>query len=314
MGLFSNSRRILSSNLKGSKGRPPFEAFYLYILALFAGYMIADLGILFVRPNMLPTQPPPVRPARMAKSSYTSEGQYAKIPERNVFNADGKIPPALTSDGSGGGEVDMDPVASQLPLKLEGTLVHANPKKSVASISLKTKNEVQAFMVDHEIENMARVTKIERRKVVFRNLNNNRLEYIDIPKDNAVTFGVKDPQVGGEEVKRDGEFTFTMNRGDIAKYTSDLGSILQQARMVPNIIPGTGGRVEGFRFVAIQPGSIYEKLGFKPMDVIKKVNSEDVNSPTKAMELYNALKTEGRIQLTIERNGRDETFNYNITE
>lgn len=314
MGLFSNSRRILSSNLKGSKGRPPFEAFYIYILALIAGYLIADLGILYVRPNMLPTQPPPSRPARMAKSNFTSEGQYAKVTERNVFNADGKIPPALTSDGSGGGEIEMDPVASQLPLKLEGTLVHANPKKSVASIALKTKNEVTSVMVDQEVENMARITKIERRKVIFRNLNNNRLEYIDIPKDNAVTFGVKDPQISGEEVKRGGEFDFTMSRGDIAKYTSDLGSILQQARMVPNIIPGTGGRVEGFRFVAIQPGSIYEKLGFKPMDVIKKVNSEDVNSPTKAMELYNALKSEGRIQLTIERNGRDETMNYNITE
>ncbi len=48
------------------------------------------------------------------------------------------------------------------------------------------------------------------------------------------------------------------------------------------------------------------------MDVIKKVNGEDVNSPTKAMELYNALKTEGRINLSVERNGRDETFIYNV--
>jgi general secretion pathway protein C len=72
--------------------------------------------------------------------------------------------------------------------------------------------------------------------------------------------------------------------------------------------------VDGFRFVAIQPNSIYEKLGFKPMDVIKGVNGQPVNSPTQAMELYNALKSESRIELKVERNGRDETFKYDVND
>jgi general secretion pathway protein C len=241
---------------RGPKNRPPFEAAYIYILALLTGYLISDLGILFVRPGMLPTQAPPSRPAPSPRMQSTSINTYAKIRDRNVFNADGKIPPALTGGGEAPG-ADAPPVASQLPLKLEGTLVHANPKKSVATVSSKGKQEAKAYMVDHEIEGMARVTKVERRKLIFRNLNNNRLEYIDIPKDSTVTFGVKDPTVGNEEVARQGDFDFTMRRADIAKYTSDLGSILQQARMVPNIVPGSGGRVDGFKFVAIQPGSIF---------------------------------------------------------
>lgn len=313
MGLFDRNKMFTTFN-KGSKGRPPFEAAYIYILAILTGYLIADLGTVYVRPAMLPTQAPPSKPMKQPKVTFTTVEQYAEITNRNIFNADGKVPPEISSESGGGDFIDAPPVASQLPLKLEGTLVHANPKKSVASVMLKSKNEVQAFMIDYEIEGMARITAIERRKVIFRNLNNQRLEYIDIPKDNAVTFGVKDPKVAGEEVKREGEFDFTMSRSDIAKYTGDLGSILQQARMVPNIVPGSGGRVDGFRFVAIQPGSIYEKLGFKPMDVIKSVNNEPVNSPTKAMELYNALKSEGKIRLSVERNGREETFNYNIAD
>lgn len=311
MSLFDNTSRYLSRWSKDK--RPPFEAFYAYALALFAGYLIADLGTLYVRPSMLPTQPPPMRPAKMPRMNFVGPGQYARVEKRNVLNQDGVIPPPLTANGKEGGPgLDLPPVASQLPLKLEGTLVHVNPKRSVATISNRNRNEAQSFMVDQEIDGMARITAIERRKVIFRNLNNNRLEFIEIPKDTAVTFGVKE-QSGGE-VQQKGEFDFTMRRSDINKYTNDLGSILQQARMVPNIIPGSGGRVDGFRFVAIQPGSIYEKLGFKPMDVIKKVNGEDVNSPTKAMELYNALKTEARIQLTVERNGREETFKYDIPE
>lgn len=316
MEFLNKGARLWSSINKGPKHRPPFEAYYLYALALLMGYWLSDLGILYIRPTMLPTQPPRMRPARPMRSQYIDIAKYYPVRERNMFNEDGKIAPKLTADGTDMPLTDMDPVLSQLPLKLEGTLVHSNPKKSVATITLKTKNEARAFMVDGDLESMARIVRIERRKVVFRNMNNNRLEYIDIPKDSAVTFGVKDPVTtsGGGEVMQKGDFDFTMRRGDIAKYTSDLGSILQQARMVPNIVPGSGGRVDGFRFVAIQPGSIYEKLGFKPMDVIKKVNGEDVNSPTKAMELYNALKSEGRISLSVERNGREEQFKYDITE
>ncbi len=237
MGLFTNNR-LLSSIPKGSKGRPPFEAFYIYILALMCGYLLADLTVLGVRPHMLPTQAPPVRQQAPPQANFVSEQKYAKVPERNIFNSDGKIPPALTAEGGSEGAVDLPPVASQLPLKLEGTMVHANPKKSVASISSKTKNEVNAYMVDSEIENIARVTAIERRKVIFRNLNNNRLEYIEIPKDTAMTLvgaAPTTPSAGGIQAK--GEFEFTVDQNLINQHTADLGTVLQQARMVPNIVP-----------------------------------------------------------------------------
>lgn len=245
----------------------------------------------------------------------TDVGTYSTITKRNIFNADKKIPPPLTGDGSGGTpDNDTAPVPSQLPLALEGTLVSSNPKRSVATIEIKSRNESSAFSVDDDIRGMARIVAIERRKVIFRNLSNHRLEYIEIPKESALTFGVKAPAQQSGEIKQDDPFNFTINRSDLNKYISNLGAVLNQARMVPNIIPGTGGKVEGFRFVSIQPGSVYEKLGFKPMDVIKAVNGEPVNSPTKAMELYNALRTESKIELKVERNGRDENMNYTIPQ
>lgn len=310
---FLNRSSDFLSHWKRHGGRPPFEASYIYILALLTGYWLADLGTLYVRPSLLPTQPPPARPYHAPRNSFTDASKYNPIKDRNIFNLDGKIPPALTANGSEIPLTEQTPVPSQLPIKLEGTLVHSNPKRSVATITVKSKNEATAYMVDGTIENMAKVMGIERRRVIIRNLNNGRLEFIEIPKDSAISFGVKNPTTA-DEVKRSGDFDFTMRRQDILKYTANMGEVLQQARMVPNIVPGSGGKVEGFRFVAIQPNSIYEKLGFKPMDVIKKVNGQDVNSPTQAMELYNALKSENRIQLTVERNGRDENFNYDIPE
>lgn len=279
------------------------------------GFFIADLSILGIRPGMLPTKAPPSRPPKGFRVHIPDVSQYNSITRRDIFNADKKIPPALTSGEQAPG-MDAAPVLTQLPLSLEGTLVSSNPKRSVATIQIKSRSETSAFMVDDEIRGMARVTSIERRRVVFRNLSNHRLEYIEIPKDSALTFGRKEnagPTKTGD-VQKTGEFDFTMNRADLNKYISNLGAVLNQARMVPNIIPGTGGKVEGFRFVSIQPGSIYEKLGFKPMDVIKAVNGEPVNSPTKAMELYNALRSEDKISLVVGRDGRDENMTYTIPQ
>lgn len=306
MGIFTNRK----------DNRPPLESFYVYILAIFTGYLIADLGILYVRPALLPTQAPPAKMARPIRQNYTSIESYRPISDRNLFNQDGKIPPAFTSDGNSPGEVDAPPVASTLPLTLDGTLVHADPMKSVATITVKSKTGANSYIVDSEIDNMARVTKIERRKVIFRNLNNQRLEFIEIPREPGVSLVTTSgtPAPGGGPVVAKGEFEFSMTRAEVNKYTQNLGEVLQQARMVPNIVPGSGGKVDGFRFVAIQPGSIYEKLGFKPDDIIKGVNGEPVDSPTKAMELYNALKTESRVQLSVNRGGRDETFRYDIPD
>jgi general secretion pathway protein C len=305
----------MMTSFRGGGDRPPFEGLYIYGFLLLLSYILADLAILNVRPMMLPNQAPPSYQPASRETRIASRPDYNVISDRNLFNADAMIPPALTAKEEEQPGVEAPAVLSQLPLKLEGTIVHANPNRSVATIVVQAKNETQAFMTEDEVENLCKITKIERRRVTFRNLNNNRLEYIEIPKDSAITFGLRAQETaGGSEVGKQGEFDFSMRREDLLKYTSDLGSILNQARMVPNIIPGSGGRVEGFRFVTIQPGSIFEKLGFKPNDVIKQVNGEPVNSPTKGMELYNALRTEARIKLQVERDGRDESFTYEVKD
>ncbi len=317
MSLLQRGSGLFTSLKSRPGGRPPFEGVYVYLLALLAGYAIADLSVLSIRPSMLPSQALPAKPDQFRQGKVSALQDYDSILARNILNSDGKIPPALTKEGAEDGAQETEGPAqlSQLPLGLEGTIVHANPARSLATINNRTKSEIKTLSPGQELDRIIMITKVERRKVTFRNLNNNRLEYIEIPKDQKITFGAKAPQVGGGvEIQKRGEYDFVVSRTEINKYTSDLPSILQQARMVPNIVPGSGGKVDGFRFVTIQPGSIYEKLGFRPMDVIKGVNGEPVNSPTKAMELYNALKTENRIALVIERNGREEKFSYDVTE
>jgi len=304
--------------LDSSKGvkRLPLEGVYIYLLVAFVGYIIADLSIIAYRPAMLPTEAPPTKISNnRSRSRFTSKMNYQSISDRNILNSDGKIPSALASAEKKEVSTDGPASASLLPLKLEGTIVHINSKKSVASINIRNQNKTQILSVNDEIPRILRVTKIERRKVTFHNLANRRMEYIEIPKDIKINFGISSTETAStQEVEKRGEFDFSIKRLDLQKYTSNLSSILNQARVVPNILPGSGGRVEGFRFVSVNPGSIFEKLGFKSMDVIKSVNGELVNSPARAMEFYNTLKTANSIQLGVERNGKEETFSYSVIE
>ena len=282
---------------------------------------MADYAVLSVRPSMLSKSAPAAAKPTTNRFAGTTTKDYSAISSRNIFNSLGEDPDALSA-GEGAKESEMieeqEAVLSKLPLSLEGTIVHANPKKSVATIVVKNSNKSEPFRVGDPIENLVeRITKIERRKVTFINQNTRRLEYIEIPLDEKLTLSFKSPAPqasGDQEVVKRGEFDFQLKRGDVNKYLSDLSSVLGQARMQPNVPPGSGGAVEGFKFTAIQPGSVYEKLGFKVQDIIKSVNGEPVNSPTKAMELYNSLKGSNDVELEVERNGRNEKFNYNITE
>ncbi len=304
---------MISRNQKNQ--RPPFEKWYAYILFIFIGYCLADLAILSYRDRMLPQSAPPAHPKAPPVTSNVSSGFYNNITSRNIFASNGLIPDQLIDKNKGAeAQKEAEPVPSQLPLNLIGTLVHSIPEKSIASIEMRGKNQVISYSPGKEIEGMANIIRIERQKVVFRNLNTNRLEYIEIKKEGAkVSFAASKPSTAttGQEVKKTGDNTFAIKRTDLLKYTNDLSSILMQARAVPNREPGTGN-INGFRILDMQPGSIYEQLGIQRMDVIKSVDGNPVDSPAKAMELYQTLKNNNKVVLQVERNGKTESMTYNI--
>ncbi len=292
--------------MASSKKRAPFESVYIYLLCALIGFMIADLAILSFRDQMIPTSAPPAKQRRMMIASAPPDrNYYGVIANRNIFNADGVIPDPIGS--AGGTQQDADPVPSSLPLTLIGTLVHANPARSVASV--KVNNEVGAFSADEEVPNMAKVTRIERNKVVFRNLQNQRLEYIEIKSESRLSFGVTGPKTVGE-VTQASDTEFEIKKSEIDRLTSNLGDLLQQARAIPNM---KNGRLDGFIIADIQKGSIFEKLGIRQNDVIKAVNGETIDSPAKAMELYQALRSNAaQVNLQLERDGRVENMTYTI--
>jgi general secretion pathway protein C len=246
---------------------------------------------------------------------------YQVIVSKNIFAPDNVIPDTLailkakqSNNVAKEEQVKEDvPVPSTLPLSLVGTIVHSNPEKSIANIEIKSKNMTIAVRVGKTIERMAKLESVERGRVIIRNSNNNRLEFLELKDLNKLSFNSTQKvtaEANKEDVKETAPNQFEVKRADVIKYTSDLSNVLQQAAMVP--VRGPGGEIQGFRFVNIQPDSIYTKLGFQVGDVIKNVNGEAIDSPAKALELYNALKGSNDIKLNVERNGREQEMQYMI--
>ncbi len=297
--------------------RSVIQKWALYGLLLFIGFTAADLGIIYVREYFIPQSAPPKKAPKQQTSGYVDRSQYSTITNRNLFSSSGTIPDALAAVNAAQEEQTEDiPVQSSLPLNLIGTLVHTDPSKSVAAIEVKSKNMSGSYMVGAEIENMAKIEKVERGIVYFRNLNNGALEYIEISRGNSkVNFdsgkAAAPVKAGGKEIQAIGNNTFRVKRADLNKYLNDLSGLLMQARALPNRDPNTG-EINGYRLVDYQPGSIFEQMGLPRGTLIKSAGGEPVNSIQSAMEMFNKLKKESKVKLGVEVNGSEQDFNYEI--
>ena len=299
--------------------RNVIQKWALYGLLLFIGFTAADLGIIYVREYFIPQSAPPKKAPKQQTSGYVDRSQYSAITNRNLFSSAGTIPDALAAvNAAQEGEKREDiPVLSSLPLVLVGTLVHSDPAKSVAAIEVKSKNMSGSYMVGSEIENMAKIEKVDRGIVYFRNLNNGGLEYIELNRGNSkVSFDSQKAatgpvKAGGKEIQAVGNNTFRVKRADLNKYLNDLSGLLMQARALPNRDPNTG-EINGYRLVDYQPGSIFEQMGLPRGTLIKSAGGEPVNSIQSAMEMFNKLKKESKVKLGVEVNGSDQDYNYEI--
>ena len=62
-----------------------------------------------------------------------------------------------------------------------------------------------------------------------------------------------------------------------------------------------------------QPNSLYSAIGVENGDVIQRINGYEMNSPDKALEVYQKLRESPHITLEIERNGTIIRKEYNVT-
>ncbi len=224
------------------------------------------------------------------------EKYYDSIVERNIFNSAAHGLEDIANGNTG-------PVyKSNLDAKLLGT-VAGSTEYAYAVIQLN--NDVNVYRVKDTIGN-AIVLVIERKKVIL--LHNGAKEELGMYEEgNQGTPGL--PPLAGGNIQKVGQGNYVIPESQFKSATQNMGELLTQARVVPNI---SGNRINGYRIFAITPGSIYANIGLQDGDVIHSVNGIQVTTPESALQLFQQLQNERRFTVNIDRNGQSMTLNYTV--
>ena len=286
------------------------------LLTLFMAFLISDLMLIKSYSFLIPSKElPPLKSRLPVLSSGLSPLAHKSIWENNLFHT-GPIPAFMKALSN----QSLEPVKSELPFTLKGTIIHANPKKSVATVKSNKKNKSESYQITDIIENQAEVREIKRGKVIVFNQNLNRLEYFEFPEDqkSKLNFLSKKPEPAKKAPKKASGLIKTLPDGSRSAKRSDLNDklkklpeILSEARVMPH---KQGGEIVGFRFVSIDKGSILRDLGFEKGDIIKQVNGSPVTSAEEALELFEQLKGESGVNLLVQKQGKDVELKYKVEE
>lgn len=288
--------------------------FFKIILVSLLSYIVADLGQLKIKKALFPTAIGLKPKMRFNSSLINNTNQYYTILKRNIFSENNIVPNNLSQKTplkEEGKTPTGDPVVSSLKIKLLGTIVNSLASYSVATVSLDQNNTAEAYSVDDTIKNLATITRIERGRITFKNLNTNRLEYILIPEKTQFQFFTK--PANNTEIQKKAPDSYSISKDTVTKYLKpkNLKNLLRQAHVVPNIVSRNPTKIEGFRFAQIKKSSIFKTLGFRVNDILLEVEGAPAHK-TPPWELFNKFKESSSIRLKIRRNGQDKEFTYNI--
>jgi general secretion pathway protein C len=283
-------------------------------------------------PSVVAISGPPPRPTLPV--TLDTDGLYRLIGQQapSAVEASAPVVPASPQNCD---DVRASPAKSDLRMQLIAGVIAERSRFSLATISDLSTRETHVLGVGDEL-GAIRLLSVERFRddrdatgngfrVVAIVCNGGTKEYLDFepgvagsePSAGNLGYAPVPPRAPGasppgakiEGIRQVAEDRYDIERRVIDTTLGDLNKIATQARIVPSF---KNGVASGFKLFSIQPGSLYASIGIENGDVIQRVNGYEINSPEKALELYQKLKETGHVTVELERGGRVVRKEYNI--
>jgi general secretion pathway protein C len=206
---------------------------------------------------------------------------------------------------------NASPVRSSLRATLVGTALASPERYSLCQLTNGETNETLVYALGDKFMG-ASIYKVEKDKVLID--NDGRNEFIDNSAAAPPNLGVFTPMQPGQpaaanDVRQLSENQYVLAKATVNGALSDLSQLATQARIVPSF---KNGVANGFKLFSIVPDSLYSKIGIQNGDVIRRINGYEMNSPDKALEIYQKLRDANRIEVEIERRGDTIRKSYSI--
>lgn len=256
---------------------------------------------------------PVTKAAASAPSAAPEIGVYAPIVERPVFApAPMKFRAVAVSDDAGG----ESPSSALASLRLIGTFVG---RGGLVVVERKSDSAEKTFKVGDNVFDAGVLKEVGKDSAIIS--SGSRDFTLFMPAEAPGRPVGPEAASGGPEraaakaswnaasVKKTGENAWAVDQKAILHALDNIGSVLTDARLTPT---ASQGGVEGFLVNEIRPGGIFETIGLKNGDILKRVNGFEITSPEKAVQVLTGLKGEKRIDLDVVRGGQKMNFHYDI--
>jgi general secretion pathway protein C len=102
---------------------------------------------------------------------------------------------------------------------------------------------------------------------------------------------------------------YQVARDEVEQARNNLNQLLKQARLEPYAV---NGRTEGFVVRMIRPNTLLAKLGLRVGDVVNQVNGVELDSPEKALQIFQQLREAKRLTVNLTRGGERLVFAYEV--
>lgn len=293
---------------------PPF---LLILIGWGVGLSLAHLWGARLWQKVPPPPPPPLRKSTTSDAPPPWD-QYQAIIQANLFQVETALAPSQSTQ-----TVTQPAILEPLPVELIGTIA-GGEKLSFAFLRHKNSGKIESYQVGDRIQD---ATLIRIRRAAIDLYRQGKVETITLVETTLVLSaqatmqpqplpppipGILTPEPGSPPllVRQESENRYIVDRRSFQSVINDLGPLLTQARVIPNL---TGdGKINGYRIIAIKEGSLYEKIGLKDGDIIYSINGINVDNPERALQLFQQLRSETEFQIEIERSGEHRTLSYSL--
>jgi general secretion pathway protein C len=240
------------------------------------------------------------RPQQQFARKTSQNNQTVSLRQVASFNLFGKAKQqSVIPDNS---EIDNAPNTS-LQLTLKGLLAVDEASRAIAIIA-DSRGKEKPYLVGDMLPGNAKLHSIYPDKVILSRAG--RLETLRLPKTKLSKGAVVRKQMSTKTRQVRAGSSLKSMRDNLIKNPQD---IWKNIRIEPKM--SKSGGIQGYT-LSHKDKQLMRSLGIRKTDIITAVNGMPLNDPTSLYQILDVLKTTQQLNLSIIRNGSEETLNIDM--
>jgi len=268
-------------------------------------------------------QPPAEKPAQTAASQQAgpAENEYKSLMERNLFRAklQVEIPKPKTEK-----EIEEETLSAAVKaMALKGVVLGAQKKDSYAVIDLGGQKGVWAYEPGELVENGLALKEIRKDSIKLE-----KGEFAAILKLFSPVYERtpgSQPAAGVRGGPNQASMAAPVGKVDLSKEMKGIrkeGSVTLIPKSLADRLKANNNIVmssvaikasnDGLKVVAVDQGSLAQKIGIAPDDTLQEINGYKLNSSEDMNKVYDQLKNVTSFEVKLLRGGQPQTLRYEI--